>query len=219
MTSSGKPGKSQGSGIDGGAAAAPVSPRSVPRPGAEPITMAKSLLDLDWRRAIVIAAVASVFAFLGTYTVGSIGDAKGYQLLQAIKPTTRTLCFTAIGASATILALMMTALSIGKGWSRNFRPEHYDRIRQIALLSTLSIAASVFLLLFLNIPIQQAESFERWYSAIYYGVTICSSLIGGMLIATIVLLYNAIVVLIVAVDPHVDASDMLEDPASSDDQR
>lgn len=192
-------------------AAGPTSPRSVPRPGAEPLTMAKSIMDLDWRRAIVVALVAAVFAFLGTYTVGTIGDAKGYQLLQAIRPTTRTLCFTAIGASATILALMMTGLSIGRGWSRDFKPEHYDRIRQIALLSTLSIVVSVFLLLFFNIPIQESDSFDRWYSFIYYSVTIVSSIIGGMLISTTFLLYNAVAVFILAIDPHVDASDVLED--------
>jgi len=200
----------QGESSVNAAAHATMSPRSVPRPGAEPITMAKSIADLDWRRAIVVATVAAIFAFIGTFTVGSIGDAEGYQLLQAIKPTTRTLCFTAIGASATILALMMTGLSLGKGWNRNFRPEHYDRIRQIALLSTLTIIVSIFLLLFLNIPIQEADAFDSWYSAIYYGVTVCSSIIGGMLIATTILLYNAIAILIMAIDPHVDASDVLD---------
>lgn len=189
----------------------PPSPRAVPRPGAEPLTMAKSVGDLDWRRAVVVALVAATFAFLGTYTVGTIGDAKGYQLLETIKPTTRAVCFTAISASVTILALMMTGLSIGRGWHHDFRPEHYDRVRQIAFLSTLSIVVSVFLLLFLNIPIQEAESFERWYSFIYYGVTITSSIIGGLLISTTFLLYNAVAVFILAIDPHVDASDVLED--------
>jgi len=200
----------QGESSVNAAAHATMPPRSVPRPGAEPITMAKSIADLDWRRAVIVATVAAIFAFIGTFTVGSIGDAEGYQLLQAIKPTTRTLCFTAIGASATILALMMTGLSLGKGWNRNFRPEHYDRIRQIALLSTLTIIVSIFLLLFLNIPIQEADAFNSWYSVIYYGVTVCSSIIGGMLIATTILLYNAIAILIMAIDPHVDASDVLD---------
>lgn len=212
MTDKDRPDQSQIPDPQPGARAfGPPSPRAVPRPGAEPITMAKSILVLDWRRAIVVALVAAIFAFLGTYTVGTIGDAKGYQLLQAIRPSTRTLCFTAIGASATILALMMTALSIGRGWTHDFKPEHYDRIRQIAFLSTLSIVTSVFLLLFFNIPIQETDSFDRWYSLIYYSVTIVSSIIGGMLISTIILLYNAISVFIMAIDPHVDSSDVLED--------
>jgi len=39
---------------------------------------------------------------------------------------------------------------------------------------------------------------------------VCSSIIGGMLIATTILLYNAIAILIMAIDPHVDASDVLD---------
>lgn len=196
--------------------AGPASPRSVPRPGAEPITMAKRVGDLGWSRVIFVAGISAIFASLGTLTIGSIGDAKGYQLLKAIEPTTRTVCFTAIGASATIMALMMTGLSIGKGWSRNFRPEHYDRIRQISLLSTLTIILAIFLLLFFNVPIKESEAFDTWYATIYYAVSIWSSIIGGMLIATVFLLYNAIVVLILAVDPHTDASDVLEGAAVQD---
>lgn len=197
----------------------PSRPRVVPRPGAEPLAMARSISDVDWRRAIFVVVIAAVFAFLGTFSVGYVGEAKGYQLLEAIKPTTRFLCFAAISAPATILALMMTALSIGQGWHYGFRPEHFDRIRQIAVLSTLSIAVSVFGLLFLNIPVQESEAFERWYAAIYYSVIILTSIIGGMLIAIVVLLHNAIVALITAVDPHVDASDVLEERASHDTER
>jgi hypothetical protein len=196
---------------DTGAGVAGVHrPRAVPSPGGEPITIAKSLTDLDWRRAIVIAAVAAVFGFIGTFAVGSIGDVQGYRLLQGIKPTTSTLCFVAIAASSTVLALMMTALTIGKGWAHSFKPEHYNRIRQIALLATIAIIVALFLMLFLNVPIREAEAFDQWYSSIYYAVIILASLIGGIMVSMTILLYNTIVILIMAVDPHIDTSDILE---------
>lgn len=180
------------------------------RPGAEPATVLKSLLSLDWRRALIVGAITAAFALLGSITVGSIGDATALSLLETIRPTTRFLGFAAITAPGTILALLLTMLSFSRGWDHSFRSEYYDRIRQVALLCTLSITGAVFLLLFLNVPISESQELQSWYEAFYYGVVIWTSLLGGTVITIMFILHTTIVDLICVLDPHVDASSLFD---------
>jgi hypothetical protein len=114
-------------------------------------------------------------------------------LLEAMLPTTRFLCSAVMTATATILALMLTLLGLSTGASDRIHPAHFQRVRQIALIDTVAFAAATLFLLVLNIPLEETDNLSStWYDTIYYAVLICSSLLGGMLISAVLMLYDAV---------------------------
>lgn len=96
---------------------------------------------VDLRQALVGGAIAAVIAGLGVGTTGVASGAEARLLLEGVLPTIRFLSSTVIAASATVLALMLTILNLGQGFDRPLRPEHYQRVRQISLLASVTIIA------------------------------------------------------------------------------
>ncbi len=90
------------------------------------------------------------------------------------------------------MALMLTLLSLTYTSEYDFREVHYRRIRQISVLSTVAIVASVVLLLFLGMPVEEAERFRIYYDIVYYTIIAAASLLGGLLIATVLMLHRTI---------------------------
>ena len=175
-------------------------PIRIAKEGAQ--SLGERVLFIDLRRAVTIGLTAAVFIFLSTFGMGHIGDLKALGLLKAILPTTRFMSSAILGAGATILALMLTLLSFGAGDDKQFGAQHFERVRQIALLCTILIVASVLLLLLLNVPLEEGEAFQTWYEILYYFVVTYSALLGGALIATVFMLYKAVTTLIAVVNPH-----------------
>ncbi len=174
-------------------------------PGRDVVDLGSDILRIDLRRAIVAGAFAAVFIFLSTWGMGRIGDAEAIALLEAILPTTRFLASSALGASATILALMLTVLSLSQTLDQGFERAQFQRISQIALLCTILLSASTLLLLFLNVPLKESEQLNAWYAFVYYFTVSYSSLIGGLLITTIVMLYAAVRSIIRLLEPDAES--------------
>ena len=91
-------------------------------------------------------------------------------LLEGMLPSIRFLCSAVTTATATVLALMLTMLSVSLAREGKFKPSHYNRVRQIALVDTGTFAAAVILLLFLSIPISQSQDDVPtiFYTVLYY---------------------------------------------------
>ena len=144
------------------------------------------------KSALLGGLLAAAVIFLGTYLLGTVTDNEAIDNLQEIRPTLR---FTASGtmtATATILALMLTLLSFSENADRKLKGYHYDRIWWIARLTAIVFVAALILLMFLNVPINNAEeTFAGFYNIVYYGLLIYSALIGGFMITIILLLYQA----------------------------
>ena len=144
-------------------------------------------------RALVGGAVAAGIMSALLLVVGQVSAWKAEVLLNATLPTTRFLCSSVMTVSATILALMLTVIGISRGTERPIQANFYRRIQQIALLDVITFVASTILLLGLVVPFgEELEMPQGWYVTIYYVVTIGSTLIGGLLVAVVLMLYGAV---------------------------
>jgi len=150
-------------------------------------------VKVDLRKALLGGALAALVSISGAWLVGRLHGAEGLVLLEAMLPTTRFLCSAVMTATATILALMLTLLGLSADVSNKIHPSHFERVRQIALIDTVAFAAATLFLLILNIPLEESDNLStEWYDTIYYSVLIFSSLLGGLLIAAVLMLYDAV---------------------------
>lgn len=144
-------------------------------------------------RALAGGAIAAGIMSALLLLVGQVGAWKAEVLLDATLPTTRFVCSSVMKVSATILALMLTVIGISRGAERPIQASFYRRIQQIALLDVIAFVASTILLLGLVVPFgEDLEMPQGWYVTIYYVVTIGSTLVGGLLIAVVLMLYGAV---------------------------
>lgn len=150
-------------------------------------------VKVDLRKAILGGVIAALVSAVGSWAVGNVHGSEGLVLLEAMLPTTRFLCSSVMTASATVLALMLTLLSLSTGSSNRFDASHYQRVRQIALIDAIAFVAATVFLLVLNIPLEESDNIATaWYSTAYYVVLGASSLLGGLLVAAILMLYDAV---------------------------
>jgi hypothetical protein len=148
---------------------------------------------VDLRKALLGGILATIVAGVGSTVVGNLYGAEGRLLLEAMLPTTRFLCSSMMTATATILALMLTILSLSSSSSNQIHSSHYKRVQQIALLDMIAFVGATLLLLVLNVPLEESDSLStEWYNTSYYVILIYSSALGGMLISIVVMLYAAI---------------------------
>lgn len=150
-------------------------------------------IAVDLRKALLGGGLAVLIAIAGSTVVGNLYGAEGLLLLEAMLPTTRFLCSAMMTATATILALMLTILSLSSSSSNQIHASHYKRIQQIALLDMLAFVGATFLLLVLNIPLEESDSLStEWYNVSYYVILVYSSVLGGVLISIVMMLHAAI---------------------------
>lgn len=147
---------------------------------------------VDLRDALIGGGVAALVMFVIVAFVGSVSPFKAIKLLEAVLPTIRFLASSVLAAVATVMALMLTLLSLTYSSNYDFREIHYRRIRQITTLSTVAILASVILLLILGMPVEEAEQLRLYYDIVYYTITALASLLGGLLIAIVLMLQRTI---------------------------
>lgn len=147
----------------------------------------------DLRFAALGGALGAGVALAGGYVVGTVSGLEAVVLIETSLPTTRFLASSTMTASATILALMLTLLSLSHSTEYRMRDVHYRRVKHVALADTVAFVASAVFLLLLNIPIEETENVPtRLYSNIYYGMVISASVVGGLLIAVVLMLYQTV---------------------------
>lgn len=159
--------------------------------------------DDSWRlnyRIPIGTGSAAALIGLGTLIgLGGISDWKGLQILQSTLPTIRFLCSALITSSATILALMLTILSLGTSSQVPLNRDFYGQIRRIARLDTVAFVGAVLFLLAISVPFSESEKVPtQWYDLIYYAVVGMSCALAGLVVAIVTMLYQAIDAAIVA---------------------
>ena len=141
-----------------------------------------------------VAAGGAAVALVGigsVLIVGEISQLEAFELLKAMLPTTRFFCSAVLTSTATILALMVTLISLSSSTSTELKAEHYQRIRRIATLDAIAFAGGMLLLLFIMIPMEESEVLSYgWYRFIYYGVLAASALLGGLVVSVVIMLYS-----------------------------
>lgn len=148
---------------------------------------------LGTKKAIIGGTLGAVVLFVGTYSVGEISRMEARELLITMLPTARFLYSAVITASATILALMLTLLSLSFNTQSRLDVSHYRRIRRIALIDTVTFIAAMTFLLFLVVPLDEPQRIlPSWYEIFYYITIVGSAVLGGLLVTIVLMLYSTV---------------------------
>jgi hypothetical protein len=154
-------------------------------------------------RALIGGLLAAGVAAGGQWFVGQVySGVEARNLLEAMLPSARSVGSAVVTASGTILALMLTMLSLTSQAKSGFDRVFYKRIERIGLLSTIALAMGTLLLLLLSIPLQESQQVpSSWYRYVYYLLIALTAGLSGLLVAIVLMLYNAITSLIMVLGP------------------
>lgn len=146
------------------------------------------------QRALYGGVVAAMITGIGAFILGSLSGYEAKILIKSSLPGINTLCNTIVLASATILALLLTLLSVSSGSKSKLKDDHYTQVLRIAHIDTTVFIVSMICFQLFNLPITEAEDVPtNWYASIYYVSLGMSSLLSGALISVVIMLYNAVV--------------------------
>jgi hypothetical protein len=159
--------------------------------------------------ALFGGVLAAAIALVGQWLIGRVySGAEARELIGSMLNSALFFAASVVTASATILALMLTMLSLSDQSKIDFDKVFFQRIEQIGVMSTISLASSILLLLFLSIPVQESDKVPtNWFTTIYYILIIALALLAGLLVSVVLMLLNAIRSLIANVRPDDDDDD------------
>lgn len=166
--------------------------------------------------------LTAIFSGFVVYLLGNLSGFEALELIETTIPRISSLFNTIILASATILALILTLLAISSGSESKLKKFHYKQVLSLARFASLLFILTLIVFLFLNIPVEEAENIpSSWYSNIYWVILFISSLLSGMMVAVILMLYNIIhnIILIVGLredHPLIDNDDDVENKEDMD---
>jgi mannose/fructose/N-acetylgalactosamine-specific phosphotransferase system component IIC len=161
------------------------------------------IVDSLW--ALIGGGVAALMISVAVIVVGNVSGYSALTRVESALPTIQFLCSTVATGGVTILALMVTLLGLSHSVDTDLEQVHYHRIQQIAYMATLAVAAAIFLLVFLSIPVGDSEEVVVSYAEmVYYGVVIVSSLLGGLMITLVLMLLSAVRSLLHIVAPSLE---------------
>ncbi|MHA7056951.1 hypothetical protein ACWGOQ_0007005 [Aquimarina sp. M1] len=145
------------------------------------------------KRALYGGVIAALITGVGAFLLGSLSGYEAKSLIKSSLPGINTLCNTIVLASATILALLLTLLSVSSGTKSKLKDEHYKHVLIIAKIDTIVFVSAMIVFQILNIPITEADNVpSSWYSIIYYTSLSLSAILSGALISVVLMLYNAV---------------------------
>lgn len=161
-------------------------------------------VKVDLKRAVFVGGSISFIVILaGGWLAGFASGSEAFDLFQTTLPSTRSFAGTLSLALGNILALMLTLLSLSASMDIDIKWVHYQRVRQIAWIVTVTLIFTILVYLLLNIPITESDKqLMQWYTAIYYATLTFSALLGGAFITIVLLLYNTIRDMIGMLDPE-----------------
>lgn len=150
------------------------------------------MLDVLRLARIPIAGglITTLLALATLLLTGVITGGEARYQLEATQPTIRFLCATIVTAAATVLALMVTAVSIAQTRDQPVERDHFLRLKIIATLCSSALVGGILVLMLLTVPF--AESLEiagQTYSAFYYLILGGSAVLGGISVTIILLLH------------------------------
>lgn len=88
------------------------------------------------KRALYGGVIATFIAGFGAFILGDLSGYEAKVLLKSSLPVINTLSNTIVLASATILALLLTLLSVSSSSDSRLKDEHYKQVLRIARIDT-----------------------------------------------------------------------------------
>lgn len=145
------------------------------------------------KKAFYGGIMATIFLGLGVFVLGSVSGYEAKKLIASSLPGLNMLCNTIVLASATILALLLTLLGISTGTDNKLKKAHYKQVLNIATFDTVLFVGALILFQLFNIPITEADNVPtRWFEVIYWSTLISSSILSGVMITVILMLYTTV---------------------------
>lgn len=150
-----------------------------------------------WRVDLVQAITGGVTAVLlglgSTVAMGNISGAEALHLLGRVVDVLPYFCASAMTASATILALMLTLLGFGGHTDVKFSKRYFVRVRLVGRLAAIVFVFSMLLLLFVTIPLPDSDKANKdWFVSLYYITAAAASTLGGIMVFLILMLYRTV---------------------------
>jgi len=179
-------------------------------------------LVVNYRMPLYGGILTAVFSGLAIYLLGNLSGYEASLLIETSIPRISTLFNTIILASATILALILTLLGISSGSESKLKKYHYKQVLSLARFDSFLFIATLICFQILNIPITEAENVPYgWFGIIYYVTLFISSLLSGLMVAVILMLYKTIhnIIIIVGLKedhPLVDDEEEVESKEDMD---
>ncbi|MEX1038828.1 MAG: hypothetical protein WDZ96_08250 [Acidimicrobiia bacterium] len=169
----------------------------------------------EFKGALTGGAVVFVGLLGGVILVGSVGNFQALRLIEATLPTARFLAGSAIGAGITVLALMLTLIGITSTSELTFADLLFRRIRNINFLAIAVIVVSVAVLVALAIPIEEVDELDSYYAFLYYTLAAMVSLLGGLVVATSLMIGGTVKGMVEAARPEGNSSLVIDESDSS----
>ena len=158
------------------------------------------------RRALYGGVVAGAVALGGQWLLGMVYSGwEARQFLESMSSSALYFGSAIVTAAATILALMLTILSLTSQTDDDFDKVFYLRVERIGKLATVALMGGIILLLFLSIPIKESDKVPSyWFTIIYYILMTFLALLAGILISIVLMLQNSISSLINVIRPSAE---------------
>lgn len=145
------------------------------------------------KKAIYGGLITFIIIGIGVFLLGNISGYEAKQLLNSSLMGINMLCNTIILASATILALLLTLLGISSGTKSKLKDSHYLEVMSIAKIDTSLFIVTLVLFQLFNIPITESDNVPTiWLKVIYWATLIMSSMLSGLMVVVILMLYNTV---------------------------
>ena len=155
--------------------------------------MLDDTIKVDIKKALLGGGLSASVVFLGMWATGQASGASVDDLLASFIPASQAFTDTVVIASATILALMFTVLGMSASSESDLEEAHYIRIKQIALGDTTVFVVAMTMGLLLNVPLAESSKLNETLEWIIYYVALgTSALLGGALIAIVLMIYGAV---------------------------
>ena len=160
--------------------------------------------DFKYRRYLAIfLGIAAFVVVAQPFLIGNIySDAKAIELLQGLKSSSLYFGSAIATTSATVLALMLTLLSMTNKSDTSFDKSTYRGITVIGFISTATFVGAILLLLCLSLPVGEFENIpDGWFKALYYTISTLNGMLSGLMIVGILILFETVSVLIQKLSP------------------
>lgn len=147
------------------------------------------------QRAWAAGLATTALALAAGLAVGEISGIKAMHLLKSMMPTVRFFVSAIMTAAATILALMLTLLSLSFNSHSRLKAAHYERIQQIAFIDCVAfVGATLFMMLLLvSVPMEQTGALPPARLDVMFQLVLAATAgLGGVLVAIVVLLFSAL---------------------------
>ncbi|MEL6160292.1 MAG: hypothetical protein AAFQ40_00765 [Cyanobacteria bacterium J06623_5] len=135
--------------------------------------------------------------------IGQIySEAQAINLLKGLQSSSLYFGSAIATASATVLALMLTLLSMTNRLEAQFERSVYDGIRLVGFISTVTFITSVILLLCLSLPVGEFEQLPPgWFKGLYYILSTLNGFLSSLMIVGVLILFDTIKTLIKKLSP------------------